>query len=369
MKFIVERDVLLKPLQVVQGVVERRQTLPILSNLLLTLQDGKLSVTGTDMEVELVAHAELSDSSDGEITIPARKFVDICRALPDSAKIDFTLDENRVAIRSGRSRFSLATLPAADYPSTDAIADATVLQVGQAALKTLFDLTQFAMAHQDVRYYLNGLLLEIGEDNLRAIATDGHRLAMAECPLAAGFDGEPRQIIVPRKAVLELSRLLSNDDSMLELEVGANAVRARLGDTQLTSKLIDGRFPDYDRVIPDLEQCDKIISIGREVLRQSLARASILSNEKYRAIRLNLDKGLLKILANNPDQEEAEDELEIEYDGEPMEIGFNVSYLLDALAVLPSDVARVHLTDASSSCLIRCEDREDCQYVVMPMRL
>ena len=369
MKFIVERDALLKPLQTVQGVVERRQTLPILSNLLLTLQDQKLSVTGTDMEVELVAHTDVEDSTDGEITVPARKFLDICRALPSASKIEFTLSDERVTIRSGRSRFNLATLSAADYPSTDAIADATVLKVEQSALKTLFDLTQFAMAHQDVRYYLNGLLLEIGKDTLRAIATDGHRLAMAECQLLSGFSAEPRQIIVPRKAVLELSRLLSNDEEALELEIGPNAVRARLSQTQLTTKLIDGRFPDYDRVIPDLEQCDKIISLDREVLRQSLARASILSNEKYRAIRLSLDKGVLRILANNPDQEEAEDELEIEYDGEAMEIGFNVSYLLDALAVLPTDVAKVFLTDASSSCLIRGPDRDDCQYVVMPMRL
>jgi DNA polymerase-3 subunit beta len=279
------------------------------------------------------------------------------------------LNEDRVSIRSGRSRFNLSALPAADYPSTDAIVDAIVLEVKQGALKTLFELTQFAMAHQDVRYYLNGLLLEIGKNSLRAIATDGHRLAMAECDLESGFSGEPRQIIVPRKAVLELSRLLSTDDSLLQLEVGANAVRARLAQTQLTSKLIDGRFPNYDRVIPDLDQCDKIISVEREALRQSLARASILSNEKYRAIRLNLEKGVLRILANNPDQEEAEDELEIDYDGEAIEIGFNVSYLIEALAVLPSDIARVHFSDASSSCLIRGGDRDDCQYVVMPMRL
>ena len=369
MNFIVERDELLKTLQVALGVVERRQTLPILSNLLLTLQNGRLSVTGTDMEVELVAQTELSDSSDGEITVPARKLLDICRALPNGSQIDFKLNEDRVSIRSARSRFNLATLPAADYPSTDAIVDAAVLEVKQGALKTLFDLTQFAMAHQDVRYYLNGLLLEIGKDSLRAIATDGHRLAMAECDLESGFSGEPRQIIVPRKAVLELSRLLSTDDSLLQLEVGANAVRARLAQTQLTSKLIDGRFPDYDRVIPDLDQCDKIVSVEREALRQSLARASILSNEKYRAIRLNLEKGVLRILANNPDQEEAEDELEIDYDGEAIEIGFNVSYLIEALAVLPSDIARLHFSDASSSCLIRGGDREDCQYVVMPMRL
>ena len=369
MKFTVDRDDLLKPLQTVQGVVERRQTLPILSNLLLTLQDGQLSITGTDMEVELVVNTELAESADGEITVPARKFVDICRALPESAKIDFKLDNDRVSIRSGRSRFNLATLPSADYPSTDTIADATRLTIGQAELKRLLDLTQFAMAHQDVRYYLNGLLLEISTHGLRAIATDGHRLAMADSNIDTGLGDETRQIIVPRKAVLELSRLLSADEGELELELGANAIRVGVDGTQLTSKLIDGRFPDYDRVIPDLDKCDKIISMDREVLRQSLARASILSNEKYRAIRLSLDKGVLKILANNPDQEEAEDELELDYDGELLEIGFNVSYLLDALAVLPSQVAQIHLTDASSSCLIRGEGREDCQYVVMPMRL
>ena len=370
MKFTVERDELLKPLQVVQGVVERRQTLPILSNLLLSLKDGSLSITGTDMEVELVVTAEqLSDSTDGEITVPARKFLDICRSLPDSASIGFQLDQDRVVIRSGRSRFNLATLPAADYPSTEAIADAAVLTIGQPALKTLFDLTQFAMAHQDVRYYLNGLLLEFGKDNVRAIATDGHRLALAEASVETGLGDEGRQIIVPRKAVIELSRLLSADEGEIELQIGANAIRVSVGNTRMTSKLIDGRFPDYDRVIPVLDDCDKVITVEREVLRRSLARASILSNEKYRAIRLSLDKGVLRILANNPDQEEAEDELEIDYDGDILEIGFNVSYLLDALAVLPSETARVFLTDASSSCLIRGDDREDCQYVVMPMRL
>lgn len=368
MKFSVDRETLLKPLQIVQGVVERRQTLPILSNVLLVLRDGELSITATDMEVELVAHASLGQSEDGEITVPARKFIDICRTLPAEALIEFKTEADRAIIKSGRSRFNLSTLPATDYPNTEMLSEALSFEMDQAGLKTLIDLTQFAMAHQDVRYYLNGLLLEISPDGMRSIATDGHRLAMAELKVDCKLD-EPRQIIVPRKAVAELARLLSSEEGTVQLEIGANAVRLSLPDLQLTSKLIDGRFPDYERVIPEIDECDKVIVIERDLLRQCLTRASILSNEKYRAIRLSLDSGVLRIVANNPDQEEAEDELEVDYSGDPLEVGFNVSYLIDALATLPSDTARLLLTDASSSCLILCEGRDDCQYVVMPMRL
>ena len=369
MKFIIDRESLLKPLQTVQGVVERRQTLPILSNLLLSLQDELLSVTATDMEVDLVAHATIPGGINGEITIPARKFIDICRSLPADAQIEFNLEGEKAEVRSGRSRFSLTTLPASDYPSSDSPTDALTLSLEQKELKRLFDLTQFAMAHQDVRYYLNGLLLEIGSEGLSTIATDGHRLAMADLATRTEGVDEQRQIIVPRKAVGELSRLLNAEEGMVSVELSSNLVRFSLTGMQLTSKLIDGRFPDYERVIPEVTDEGRHIKVDRELLRQSLARASILSNEKYRAIRLSLANGVLRILANNPDQEEAEDELEVEYEGGDLEIGFNVSYLIDALAALPADVAHVYMTDASSSCLIRGEGRDDCQYVVMPMRL
>jgi DNA polymerase-3 subunit beta len=369
MKFRIDRDALLKPLQVVQGVVERRQTLPILSNMLLSLVEDMLSVTGTDMEVELRATTQVGgDSSSGEITVPARQFIDICRSLPSGSTLEFNLEGEKAQIRSGKSRFTLSTLSAADYPSSDDLSDSHAFDVGTRGLRTLLELTHFAMAHQDVRYYLNGLLLEVSSEKLKAIATDGHRLAMAELKVDLGV-GEPRQFIVPRKAVLELTRLLAGDEGTVRIDVSGNAIRATFKEVRLTSKLIDGRFPDYQRVIPNVEDCDKQIVISRDLLRQALARASILSNEKYRAIRLGLKNNVLRIVASNPDQEEAEDELEIEYGLAPLDIGFNVSYLMDALGVLPADTARIFLTDSSSSCLIRGEGRDDCQYVVMPMRL
>ncbi len=370
MKFSVGRDALLRPLQTVQGVVERRQTLPILSNVLLAIRDGDLSVTATDMEVELVARQSLEAAEGGEVTVPARKLIDICRALPGDASVDFALQNGRVSIRSGRSRFTLSTLPASEYPSTETLKEGTRLRLERGALKRLIDLTHFAMAHQDVRYYLNGLLLELAPERVRTVATDGHRLALAELEMATGVEGETRQIIVPRKGIAELLRLLgSGGEEAVELAIGENAIQADLDGVRLTSKLIDGRFPDYGRVIPSAAQCDKQVRVDRELLRQSLARASILSNEKYRAVRLSLEAGALRLTANNPEQEEAQDEVEVEYSGEPLEIGFNVSYLLEALGALPSERAEVYLSDPSSSCLIQPEGRADCQYVIMPMRL
>ena len=369
MKLIINKDTLLKPLLAVQGVVERRQTLPILSNLLMVLRDGVLSVTATDMEVELVSSTNVDGGTEGEVTVPARKMIDICRSLPDGAEIAFQVEGERAVVQSGRSRFTLTTLPAGDYPSSDGLSDALQMSLPQGDIKTLIDLTQFAMANQDVRYYLNGLLLEIGSEGVSAIATDGHRLAMADLACKTGHAGDVRQIIVPRKAVAELSRLLGHEDGELLIEIGSNAISVSLGTIQMTSKLIDGRFPDYQKVIPDIDEGVRQISVGREAFRQSLARASILSNEKYKAVRLALDTGVIRVMANNPDQEEAQDELEVDYDGGGLEIGFNVSYLMDALSVLPTDTALVFLTDSSSSCLIRGEGREDCQYVVMPMRL
>lgn len=370
MKFNISRDVLLQPLQAVQGVVERRQTLPILANVLISAKDGKLSVTATDMEVELVAKTALEQAVDGETTVPAKKLADICRALPADSEIQFVQEENRALVRAGRSRFTLATIDSADFPNTEAIADGATVEIDQGELKRLIELTGFAMAQQDVRYYLNGLLLEIEADGLRAVATDGHRLAMAVAQAKAeGAPEENRQVIVPRKAVMELQRLLNEGGPPAKLTIGRNAFQVELANAKLTSKLIDGSFPDYTRVIPDLERCDKKLSAGRIALRESLARVSILSNEKYRAVRLQCEEGTLRVQTNNPDQEEAEDELEVTYSGEPLEIGFNVSYLLDALAAVPTEEVEIHLTDSANSCLILPAGRRDCQYVVMPMRL
>ena len=368
MKFEVVRDVLLEPLLAVQGVVERRQTLPILSNVHLEIRAGRLAVSATDMEIELVAERPIEAEEDGVATVPARKLIDICRTLDKDARVSFSVDEQKAVLRSGRSRFTLSTLPAADFPTTDAPAGELSLSVEQALLRQLVDLTQFAMAQQDVRYYLNGLLLEIGGDYLRAVATDGHRLAAADIPLDAGAADTPRQIIVPRKGVLEMQRLLTGEDKA-ELTVGANALRLAVPGARLTSKLIDGRFPDYERVIPRQEVSDKQVVVDKDRLGGCLSAASVLSNDKYRAVRLSLEPGILRVVANNPEQEEAEVELEVEYDGDGLEIGFNVAYMIQALNALPGEQVRLCLTDASSSCLMLAEGRDDCRYVVMPMRL
>ena len=369
MKFTIDRDSLLKPLMIVRGVVEQRQTHPVLSNLLVIARDGVLGFTATDSEVELDARVAVGDLVDGEITVPARKFIDICQALPASAKVEFeVVDGTKAHVRAGRSRFALTTIPASDFPTTEEIADASQFTIADGELKRLVDLTQFAMARQDVRYYLNGLLLEVGPGRVKAVATDGHRLAVAQCDASTGVD-EPKSIIVPRKGVTELARLLTGEDSELTVRVGSNAVQLVIGDVRFTSKLIDGKFPDYGRVIPDPEGCDKRLSMDRESLRQALIRASVLSSDKHRTVRLTFDSGVLMVAATNPEQETADDELEIEYDGENLEIGFNVSYLIDALAALPSETADMFLTDSSSSCLIQPHGRSGCQFVVMPMRL
>ena len=369
MKFTIDRETLLAPLLTVRGVIEQRHTLPVLSNILVAARNGVLAFTATDSEVELQARVSIDDSVDGEVTVPARKIIDICQALPAQAKVDFEVDDaNKAHVRSGRSRFALTTLPASDYPTTEEIADESVFAIAQSELKRLIDLTQFAMARQDVRYYLNGLLLEVAPQGLKAVATDGHRLAVAHFESETSVE-ESKAIIVPRKGVLELARLLTSEDAELNVRVGSNAVQLTVGDVRFTSKLIDGKFPDYGRVIPDEETCDKRLAIERESLRQCLIRASVLSSDKHRTVRLTLDAGTLTVAANNPEQETAVDEIEIEYAGESLEIGFNVSYLIDALGTLPSETADIFLTDSSSSCLIQPHDRSSCQFVVMPMRL
>ncbi len=370
MKLSVDRDTLLRPLQAVQGVVERRQTLPILANVLLVVDGDSLEVTATDMELELVSRTTLAEAEGGEITVPARKLVDICRSLPADATVAFKVDGEKVTVRSGRSRFTLSSLPASDYPSTEALDPRLVVSVPQESLRRLIELTHFAMAQQDVRYYLNGLLVEFDGTTMRAVATDGHRLAIGELELESPSTEEVVSVIVPRKGIGELLRLLSAAEGQVELAIGTNAIQATFGDVRLNSKLIDGKFPDYQRVIPVAEECDKQIEVDREALRQSLTRVAILSNDKYRAVRLTIEPGLLRVVANNPEQEEAEEEIPIAYDGESLEIGFNVSYLIDALGAVPTESATLYLNDASSSCLLMPVGGDDaCRYVVMPMRL
>lgn len=366
MKFSTSRSTLLKPVQAVIGVVERRQTMPILANLLLVAKGNELAVTATDLEVELVAKVGIEKiNTPGEITVPGRKLLDICRSLPDDASIQLETDGERLILKSGRSRFVLGTLPAADFPVVDDVQPVHTLGLGQPELKVLLDKTQFAMAQQDVRYYLNGLLLETGKQAIRAVATDGHRLAVCELPVPEQ-KGATHQVIIPRKGVQELQRLLTGEGE-LTLTIGSNHVRATIGEIRFTSKLIDGRFPDYEKVIPKPQA--NIMKADRNVLRAALQRAAILSNEKYRGVRLDLGPAMLRIQANNPDQEEARDEIEVEYSGEPIEIGFNVNYLLDALAAVDTEQVQLGFVDATSSCLISAPDDRCARYVVMPMRL
>ena len=365
MKFSAQRENLLKPLQAVAGVVERRQTMPILANFLLVARDGQLSVTATDLEVELVASAELDVADPGDVTVPGRKMLDICRALPEGATINCSLDGERLTLRSGRSRFTLSTLPSDDFPTVADIAAEQTLIVDQAALKELLDKTHFSMAHQDVRYYLNGLLLDVAGKVLRAVATDGHRLALCETDMAESATAD-QQVIVPRKGVLELQRLLG-DSGSVSVAIGTNHVRVDLDNIRFTSKLIDGRFPDYDRVIP--RDSAGSVEADRETMRAAMQRAAILSNEKYRGIRLAAKDDTVTIQAHNPEQEEAEEVVEVSYAGPELEIGFNVNYLLDALAAVDGDAVTISLTDANSSCLVKQPDSDKVTFVVMPMRL
>src|SRR6478736_1369086 len=325
MRFSIQREALLKPLQQVVGVVERRQTLPVLANLLVSAEGERVTFTGTDLEVEMTAGTAAQDLEPGETTMPASKF-----------------------------------------PVIDNIELSERISLPEATLKDLMDRTAFAMAHQDVRYYLNGLLLDLREHSLRCVATDGHRLALVETAHAAGV-GTPRQIIIPRKGVLELQGLFETGDGTVDLEFGRNHLRVRRGDVTFTSKLIDGRFPDYEAVIPI--GADKQVRLVRDQLRSALQRAAILSNEKYRGVKLEVSPNKLRIVAHNPEQEEAVEELEAKTGAADLGVGFNVNYLLDALNALHGDDVLICLRDANSSCLLRAPDSEQARHVIMPLRL
>jgi DNA polymerase-3 subunit beta len=366
MRFSLQREVLLKPLQQVVNVVERRQTLPVLANLLVAVDGGKLSLTGTDLEVEMIARTEVEQAEDGETTIPARKLFEIVRALPDGSRLAFALNGDRVTVQAGRSRFTLATLPSKEFPSIDDLELVERITVPEAALKELIERTAFAMAQQDVRFYLNGLLFDLRENALRCVATDGHRLALCEAALPDGAKTR-KQIILPRKGVLELQRLLEGGDREVELEVGRNHLRMRREDVTFTSKLIDGRFPDYDAVIPI--GADKEVKMEREVLKAALQRAAILSNEKYRGVKVEISPGQVRIVAHNPEQEEAVEEVEAQTTVDGLSIGFNVTYLLDALSALREEHVLLNLRDANSSALVREAGHSRSRHVVMPLRL
>ncbi len=368
MKFTTPRDTLLRPLQLVTGVVERRQTLPVLANVFVdAAQDGSVSFAGTDLEVELVARRENVDVSEpGQATIPARKLADIWRSLPDGASVTVEVAGDRAIVRSGRSRFSLGTLPVADFPRVEEAESDLELVLSRVEMQRLLAQTAFSMAQQDVRYFLNGMLLEVTAKHIRTVATDGHRLAM--CTLERGVPSTERtQAIVPRKGVLEMARLLAEGDDSVTVSVARNHIRITHAGYTLTTKLVDGRFPDYEKVIP--KESTNLVTADREGLRQAFARASILSNEKYRGVRIALEPDQLTIRANNPEQEEAEEVVEVGYSGQSFEIGFNVSYLQDVLGVLSTDTVRLSVSDANSSALVDGPGADDSVYVVMPMRL
>jgi len=366
MQFSIQREVLLKPLQQVIGVVERRQTLPVLSKMLVVAEGQRVRFTGTDLEVEMTASVEALDVQGGEITIPARKLFDICRALPDGSKVQFKLSGDRVTVSSGRSRFTLATLAATEFPVIDNIELVERVSLPKATLKDLMDRTAFAMANQDVRYYLNGMLLDLRENALRCVATDGHRLALSETEIEAG-KSTARQIIIPRKGVVELQGLFEAGEGNVDLEFGRNHLRVRHNDVVFTSKLIDGRFPDYEAVIPI--GADKEVLLVRDTLRGALQRAAILSNEKYRGVKLEVSANKLRIVAHNPEQEEAVEEVEARTGVSELSVGFNVNYLLDALNDLQGDDVTLCLRDANSSCLLRAPASDKSRHVIMPLRL
>lgn len=366
MKFSIERNHLLKPLQQVSGALGGRPTLPILGNLLLKVEDNMLSMTATDLEVELISRVALEgDFEAGSVTVPSRKFLDICRGLPDDSVITFVLEGDRVQVRSGRSRFSLSTLPANDFPNIEDWQSEVEVSLTQGALRGLIEKTQFSMANQDVRYYLNGMLFEIDSTTLRSVATDGHRMAVSQVQLGADF--AQQQIIVPRKGVLELVKLLDAPEQPVTLQIGSSNVRAEVNNFVFTSKLVDGRFPDYRRVMP--QTTTKTLEAECDELRQAFSRAAILSNEKFRGVRVNLVDTEMRITANNPEQEEAEEMLDVSFEGEPIEIGFNVSYVLDVLNTLRCEKVRVSMSDANASAMIENVDDDGAMYVVMPIRL
>lgn len=360
------RDQILAPLQSVCGIVEKRHTLPILSNVLMEKDGDNLTLLATDIEIQIKTRTAAMAGEKVALTVGARKLQDILRSLPDNVEVSLTLDDKRLQLKAGKSRFNLQTLPAEDFPRMSMVeGQATRISMSQKQFKQLLALVQYSMAQQDIRYYLNGLLLVTTGKEMRVVATDGHRLAYASEVLAEEL---PRsEVILPRKTILELSRQLADNDEPLEIVLSPTQAQFRFGTIELVSKLIDGKFPDYERVIP--QQHNKIIPLQRDQLLHSLLRAAILTNEKFRGVRLVLTEGSLKILSTNAEQEEAQEEIEVPYTGDSLDIGFNVTYLLDVLNNVSGDIIECRLADASSSALFTLPGNDHFKYVVMPMRI
>ena len=361
------RDTLLRPLQIVSGIVERRHTLPILANILIRKDGERVSFLSTDIEVQITTHAQVGSGDDVIVTtVAARKLLDILRALPDSNDVALTLSNKRMTVQSGKSRFALQTLAAEEFPTvTQAEQYNAQVTLPQKTLKHLFNMVHFSMAQQDIRYYLNGLLLVVDGKNVIAVATDGHRLAFSQVETEEDF---PRQeVIIPRKTIMELQRLLEENDDPVLLEIANNQVKLTFADIELISKLVEGKFPDYTRVIP--KGYKNNFTIGRDQLLRSLQRAAIMTSDKFKGVRCIVTPGSMKVSSTNADQEEAVEEIEIDYGGDSVDIGFNVTYLLDVLNNLKDDYVNIALGDANSSALITVPDKADFKYVVMPMRI
>jgi DNA polymerase-3 subunit beta len=368
MKLTLSREELLSPLQLAIGVVERRQTLPILANVLLRFNNAELSITGTDLEVELIGRTSLEGNNDikAEITVPGRKLLDICKSLPEDAPITLELDKDRLLIRSGRSRFSLSTLPAEEFPFIQPDPNTVEITVPQADLHYLIQRTHFAMAQQDVRYYLNGMLLEVKGGTIRTVATDGHRLALNS--VSFSDTNTTVNALLPYKGVHELLRLLGSSAGDIKVGISANHIRVENPQFIFTSKLIDGTFPSYERVVP--KNSDKHISLDRQSLKQTLQRASVLTNEKFRGVRFHLENDLLQIQANNPEQEEAQEEMIIEYQAATCQLGFNVDYIIDVLNTVSNDTVVLSFTDNETGVLVQEQtDKAYSAFVIMPLRL
>jgi DNA polymerase III subunit beta len=366
MNIQINRETLLKPLTSVTSIVEKRHTLPILSNLLLEAKQNKIHLTATDLEMQISLSVESATSNDFSTTISAKKLLDICRSLPDNSDINMATNDSRITVKAGKSRFNLQTLPAADYPvMTKTQSQGTVVTIPQRQLKELLKQVEFAMAQQDIRYYLNGLLVEVVANRLNIVGTDGHRLSFTSTELKDNY--EKQDVILPRKTVIELIKLLDDSEEDVNIEIANNQVNFSFGNIKLISKVIDGKFPDYNRVIPTGHQ--NTFTTERLGVLLAMQRASILSNEKYRGIRMVLSNNNLKLISTNSDQEEAEEELEITYGSDVLDIGFNVTYLIDVLNNTNSEQVTFSFADANSSCLITLPNNPDYKYVVMPMRI
>ncbi|NEV63439.1 DNA polymerase III subunit beta [Thiorhodococcus minor] len=366
MDFVANREVFLPAISKVIGVVERRQTLPILGNLLIVAHGETVTLAGSDLEVEVKTELRAKVTEEGETTVPARKLADICRNLAEGADIRLRVKDERCVVTAGRGRFSLGYLAASGFPAMEIEEDGFDFEIEEGQFKRMLEKTAFAMAQQDVRYYLNGLLVELSSSMVKTVATDGHRLAKFVAAMDLAMH-EGRQVIIPNKTVMELRRQLGGSEDSVRLSLGEKSIRILMGQTTMTSKLVDGRYPEFERVIP--RDLGEAAILDKDALRRSLSRAAILSNEKYRGVRLSFAKGMLKLLAHNPEQEEAEEEIEIDYEGEPVSVAFNVAYMMDVLGAIDAAAVEIRFQVDNKSSIWRGQGAEDETFVVMPMRI